>query len=507
MGRTIGKEWQALRRRAGMVSLMFAATIVLPAPAAAEEWLRADTPHLEVYSNAGRSAVEGFARKIETYDAFLRVLLGVPDAPPGARLHVYLLASEADMKTLWPAGGFAGFYDASGDEPMLVVRYNRVRQATTQGLTGSDADDTAFHEYTHYFQQAHFPSSYPGWVIEGYAQYLQTIRIDPDAIVVGHGARTLTDRLKATWLPWDEVLRSTTGTLARDKWNAFYGQAWLLTHYLSSDPKRSAAFNRYLVSVGKGGDPVRSLTEALGTDLPTLNDELMRYYRAPLRVQRFAWTPPAGQSATVASLQGGEAALRLLDARTRYFVAEADRPAFVEKVRAVAANHPQDRFAMLAAARVDAKYGDAGRAVTTLAPLLADGKRDVDALAIRGRARMRQAAAAGDAAAAAPLWREARVDLRAAVNDRANDAELLYRLALASRNEPSWPTRETIAMLAQAMALSPQSEAIRLTLGEALLKAGRGGDARLVLQSLLNAPHDTYGKTAATALLAKYPGA
>lgn len=505
MGRTIGTGWRALRRYAGMVSMAFAAAIVLPAPAAAEEWLRADSDHLEIYSNAGHSAIEGFARKIETYDAFLHVLLGVSDAAPGPRLHVYLLASDADMKTLWPAGGFAGFYDASGDEPMLVVRYNRVRQATTQGMTGSDADDTAFHEYTHYFQQAHFPASYPGWVIEGYAQYLQTIRIDPDAIVVGHGAQTLTNRLKASWLPWDEVLRSTTGTLARDKWNAFYGQAWLLTHYLSSDPQRGAAFNRYLTAVAKGGDPVRSLTEALGTDLPTLNNELMRYYRAPLRVQRFAWTPPAGRPTTVAALQGGEAVLRLLDARTRYFVAEADRPAFVEKVRAIAARYPQDRFAMLAAARVDAKYGDADRAATTLAPLLADGKRDVDALAIRGMARMRQAAAAKDATAAAPLWREARTDLRAAIDERGEDPELLYRLALTSRNEPTWPTKGTIAMLARALELSPQSEAIRLTLGEALLKAGRSNDARLVLQSLVNDPHDSDGKKTATALLEKYP--
>lgn len=506
MGGTIGNGWRTLRRHAGTVGLMFAATIVLPPPAAAEEWLRADSDHLEIYSNAGHSAVEGFARKIETYDAFLRVLLGVPDAPPGSRLHVYLLASEADMKTLWPAGGFAGFYDASGDEPMLVVRYNRVRQATTQGLTGSDADDTAFHEYTHYFQQAHFPASYPGWVIEGYAQYLQTIRIDPDAIVVGHGAQTLTNRLKATWLAWDEVLRGTTGALARDKWNAFYGQAWLLTHYLSSDPQRAAAFNRYLVAVAKGGDPVRSLTDALGTDLATLNDELMRYYRAPLRVQRFAWTPPAGHPATIVPLQGGEAALRLLDARTRYFVAEADRPAFVEKVRSTASHYLQDRFALLAAARVDAKYGDADRAATTLAPLLADGRRDADALLIRGTARMRQATAAKDDAAAAPLWREARTDLRAAVDERPDDPQLLYRLASASRNETTWPTAGTIAMLARALELSPQSEATRLALGEALLKVGRRGDARLVLQSLLNAPHDDYGKKAATGLLEKYPG-
>lgn len=506
MGRMMGNGWRTLHRHAGMMAMVFATTIVLPAPAAAEEWLRADTEHLEVYSNAGRSAVEGFTRKIETYDAFLRILLGAPAAPPGSRLHVYLLASEADMKTLWPAGGFAGFYDASGDEPMLVVRYNRVRQATTQGMTGSDADDTAFHEYTHYFQQAHFPSSYPGWVIEGYAQYLQTIRIDPDAIVVGHGAQTLTNRLKAAWLPWDEVLRSTTGALARDKWNAFYGQAWLLTHYLSSDPQRSAAFNRYLVAVAKGGDPVRSLTDALGTDLATLGNELLHYYRAPLRVQRFVWTPPTGQSATIVPLQGGEAALRLLDARTRYFVAQADRPAFVEKVRSVAARYPQDRFAMLAAARVDAKYGDASRAVTTVAPLLGEGGTDADALLIRGMARMRQAADEKDSAIVARLVREARIDLRAAVDDRSNDAELLYRLASTFKDEPTWPTPATIAMLARALELSPQSEAIRLMLGEALLKAGRRNDARLVLQSLLNAPHENYGKTTATALLVKYPG-
>ena len=62
-------------------------------------------------------------------------------------------------------------------------------------------------------------------------------------------------------------------------------------------------------------------------------------------------------------------------------------------------------------------------------------------------------------------------------------------------------------MLARALEIRPQSEAIRLTLGEALLKAGRQRDARLVLQSLLNAPHDGYGKKAATELLAKYPGA
>ena len=410
MGRTIARWGRTIRRFGNGAGMLLAATIVVPAPAAAEEWLRADTDHLELYSNAGRSAVESFARKIETYDAFLQVLLGVPEAPPGPRLHVYLLASEEDMKVLWPAGGFAGFYDGSGDEPMLVVHYNRVRQARTRGETGSDADDTQFHEYTHYFQQTHIPSSYPGWVIEGYAQYLQTILIEPDGIVVGHGAQTLTARLKARWLPWNEVLQGATGTLAREKWNAFYGQAWLLTHYLSSDPQRSAAFNRYLMAVAKGGDPVRSLTDALGTDLTTLGNELLRYYRAPLRVQRFAWKPPIQRPATITTLSGGEAALRLMDARTRYFVAEADRPAFVAKVRSIAADFPGDRFALLASARADAKYGDALRAESTLEPLLRDGRRDVDALLIRGLARMRRAADVSngpDAAAAAPLLREA----------------------------------------------------------------------------------------------------
>lgn len=494
-----------MKRTAAWFSAMaFALCLTMPSPARAEEWLRADSAHLEVYSNAGRTAIESFTRKIETYDAFLHLLLGVPPGPQQDKLHVYLLASDGDMKILWPAGGFAGFYDGSGDEPMLVVHYTRVRQAITKGETASDADDTAFHEYTHFFQQAHFPTGYPGWVIEGYAQYLQTIRFDDDAVELGHGGQSFVWRLMATWLPWDKVLRASTGTLARDQWNAFYGQAWLLTHYLSSDPQRAVAFNRYLVKVANGGDPVTSLTDALGIDLSTLSQRLERYYKSPIEVQRIKWHLDERPAVAIQTLSPAQAALVLLDARTRYFVGDKDRAAFVDKVRAIAARYPDDRFALLAAARVDMKYGDAARADATLAPLLSANPNDADALLLRARARMRRAEAEKDAGAKEALLRDARRDLNAAMTARPDSPEILYYQALVRKGEAGYPGPNIIIVLAHALELRPQAKHIRLELGQALLMANRRQDAMNVLQSLLNDPHDEDSKKEAEAIIGKY---
>ncbi|MBN8809352.1 MAG: tetratricopeptide repeat protein [Sphingomonas sp.] len=481
--------------------------LLLPGRARAEEWLRADSDHLVVFSNAGRTAITTFADQIETYDAFLRAYLGVPPGGPRQqKLRVYLLAHGSDVKVLWPSSGtVAGFYDHSADEPFLVVTYQRPRIKTDANKDEVKADGTAYHEYTHFFQQAHFPSGYPGWVIEGYAQFLQTIRVENGSVVLGHSSPGLVWFAQQAWLPWDKVLRGSTGTIARDEWFPFYGQAWVLTHYMMSDPTRAAAFNRYLVAVSQGGDPVTSLTAALGVDLPTLSRQLQQYYRDVLRVQRIGWRMPTPPTVTVTPLSPAEAALILPDARSRYFVRDNDKADFVAKLRAAAAPFGSDRFALLAAARADAKYGDAKRAEATLAPLLAAHPDDADALLLRARARLRQADESKDPAAADAYRRAAAGDLDAALAAGSTDPLTYYYAATVREHQPDYPTRTDIAYLGKALQLEPQSQEIRLSTADALLKVKRRAEAMLLLQPLLNDPHDDDARKSATKLLERYP--
>ena len=338
-----------------------------------------------------------YAAKLETFDGILRAYHGMPAGEaPRRKFEVYLASGLGQLRRFRPASTetSGGYYSAGLDKVLAVGR---------RDLGG---DFVLFHEYTHHFMYQHFPYGYPSWVVEGYAEYFGSARVTSGHIDVGAADPGRATTLAYTrQLPMAELLTKRPADLKGDQLLAFYAQSWLLTHYLMTDPARKKQMDAYLLAVGSGADPAKAMVEATGLDLETLGKRLKDYKKLPyIRVPR----KPASVYIAVTQLSPAADDLLLESIRPHDDIAEAEQPAFLEKVRALAARHPGDRLARLALARVEISFGDRAEAEAILKPLLSADPDDVEALELMGLSRLAAADDAPDGAKQQTLYRQAR---------------------------------------------------------------------------------------------------
>lgn len=460
--------------------------------AAAEPWIVARSPHLVVYSDVDEASVRRFASEVEVYQDFLSAALGVGTKDGRAPLRVYLMKTDDDIRAVWPGeGSVSGFFErGSSIEPVLVSRY---RPDVIDGKPDITANDNAFHEYTHYFQDSLFPANAPGWVKEGLAQYFQTIEFEPGKVTLGRGSPKIYGRLADPWQSWNTVLSGTTKSVPRSQWGGWYGQAWLLTHYLLSDPKRASAFNTYLRRTAKGEDPVQAFVESLGMDLSTLAERLNAYQVEPLALVELGQGRSRPPRISIERLPSSSEALLLLDARAQVYVPSAAKAGFVDAVRKAASRFEGDRFATIVRARAEVRYGDPGAASALLAPMVRSGSKDNEALALAALGLVQQSRNLADGPEKDALLDQAEAFLERAQRIAPDDFLTFRAYDTVRRRRQNYPTRSDLDHLTDALRLQPASTEVRIALGEALVKSGYLQQAAAVLDPLT---HDPLGREA-----------
>jgi Flp pilus assembly protein TadD len=482
-GRTKPRILTALAALVGLVML------ALPDVASAA-WYRAESPRFIVYGSDQRHVRE-HATKLETFDDILRAFHGMPaGGAPARKFEVFLASGTSQLRRVRPTSAetTGGVYFAGADRVFVVVR--------------RDFDDLAlFHEYTHHFMYQHFPYGYPSWVVEGYAEYFGSTRIAGGFIDVGvpdvSRAATLAFMRQ---IPITDLLTKRPADLRGEQVFAFYAQAWLLTHYLMSDPVRKKQLDAYLLAVGAGADPVKAMTEATGLDLETLSKRLKDYKKiAYTRVTRKL----ANVHIAVSQLTPAADDLLLESIRPLETIPEAEQAAFLEKIRALAARHPSDRFAQLTQARTEIRFGDRETADAILKTLLSADANDVEALELTGISLMEAGDDAPDGTRQQALYRQARPYLIKAGQKDPNRYQALFAYARSRRVEDAFPNENDLNALIAARQLAPQVPEITILTAEALNRHKRSAEAVAMLTPLANDPHRLEAAVAAKAVLAR----
>lgn len=484
------------RRISACASLIVAAVLVsgvLGVAPAQARWLKAESERFIVYSDGGESKLREFVQELESFDRFLRLRMGLDvNEAPARKLPIYLVASRAGLAKVRPdlPESVAGFYMAT-DEDIF-------------GIAIRDADvDTLKHEYAHHFMMQNFAYPYPGWFVEGFAEYFATVEIQKSRILVGKYNENRAYWLQAaSWMPMTELLSKRPLQNARNR-ETYYPLAWLLTHWFLGDANRHAALDAYLRDVGAGGDPVEAMERATGLDSIELRRTLRRYMNGRIPYQGVAVAyPPV--PVTVTELPRSADDLLLLNQRLKIGVPDERRAATAEEVRRAAARHPDDPLALLALGHAELHFGDRGAAEAPLQRLLALEPNNVEALQYLARARMEAARDADDPDEADRLNTEARAFLlRAYRADDANYATLL--LVAENRNGgDGYPNDNDVAVLEQAFVLAPQLAEARFNLAQVLMIRDRNEEAATILEPLVNDPHRSL--PAARALLLRARG-
>lgn len=475
--------------------LALAALIALASPALAN-WQRAESKHFVIYSDGSEKDLRRYAERLEAVHWLMKAATGVDDSGKVVKVRVYLVPDVGAVKRLIgaPDSNIAGFYRPGSSGAIAVVPRN----------TGTDGVFTGqlvlFHEYAHHFMLQYAPAAYPAWYVEGFAEVVSTASFErKGAISYGRAASHRQREIQNTeWTPLAKLLDGRVSAPGQVRPANFYGQSWLLSHYLSFSSTRKGQLSAFIAAINRGV-AVGDATKVFG-DLALLQREL-RIYGAGGTFPYLAPALPADLdvAAIVTPVPPGEAALideRIeIGRRTRAAKDEAALTARSLWIAALAAkvaklgNNP-DGLQLLADAQCAAK--DWAACTTTADRLLAIAPAWSGALLRKGEAMM-NIAGASPAAARSLIVKANRADPEA--------PEPLIAYYESFVREGRAAPAVALDGLINAQQTVPQVSSVRLTLARALVAAKRLGEARNVLRPLAYAPHGGEDQTAAAAML------
>jgi hypothetical protein len=477
-------------RRLKLLVAVLAVAFAAAAPAHAA-WTKAETERFIVYGDVADFIVKDYAERLSGYDALLRFFHPPPPRARPQKLSVYLVRTRKDLQRVAPGLSplVVGFYTASPSGVFAV-----------SALDGSiQENDTLFHEYAHHFMLENFPGAYPAWYVEGWAEYFMTAEFTREGVKVGGFNQGRLDFLQnGRWIPMADVIGKSAAEPDPERRLRYYAQAWLLTHYMRSDPQRAAQLDKAVVAIAGGADPVKAFESATGMTSEQLTQALRSYNRLPMMlVKDVGRTPPP---VTLTKLPASADDLLLERLRvTRNSRAKPDA-AFAADVRRRAARYTGDKFAELTLAQVEFSHGDVAAGEAIIGRRLAAEPNDVETLTLAGWGQI--VAGEREPAKREARFRAGRPHLVKAYQTSQDDYRPLYGYVYSRTVESFFPTENDMHALLEARQLAPSVDEVSILAGIALLAHDHAADARKVLDPVANNPHGGGSAAQARALLA-----
>lgn len=456
------------------VATMWSA-IAAGAPA---QWHRADTEHFIIYSNGSEASLRQMGDRLEKLDLTQRKLTGTPLAANPMRATVYVLPTVSDVEAALPGGGTGvlGFYNGNTRGPFAVTPRG--------GVDGKYVENTLYHELTHHFMFQNYPSAYPVWYSEGFAELLGSARInDTASVVVGNPQQGRLENIadfgsQNEWMPVRKIVAAHNyGEV--DNIYLLYAEGWLLTHYLTIGGAREGQLPKYLKAINEGKSLSDAAKLAFG-DSTRLNDELFRY-RARRTYETKVITFPAAVTpkVTVAPVSAAQGALMFQDMQLSAGVLAKDGKDFAGRVRAIAANYPKDPFALRIRAEADRNAGDFDDMIVACRSWIAVAPQDPFAmtyLAVANMARMQK-----DKVSDAAKWDAERGRI-ATANKLAPDQPVIMRAYFDSfLTQGKTPSAGAQRALYRALELVPNDDEVRYELATDYESRGLLDDAISVI--------------------------
>jgi hypothetical protein len=484
--------------RATVAGAMALLGLLGAAPAAQADWLRAESERFIVYSEGSERSLRDYVQKLETFDRVMRYRSGLPmnEAPP-RKLPIYLVGSRSGLLRVHP-----------GTAPNVVGTYFPTFEDIFAVAIRGENDEVLLHEYVHHFMLGSAPAAYPGWFVEGFAEYYMTASIADDEVKLGDFSDNRVYWLfNGSWLPLETLLRSRPADITRSSQReTYYPVAWLLTHWFFSDPARLQQLGDYLTAVSAGGDPVESMETATGMSLDELRGALRRYInRRTLAIRLIKSDFPAADI-VVTRLPKSANDLLLINQRLKIGVEDEDRAELGQEVARISARYGDDPLALLAAGHAGMHFGDRPAGERALQRLIELEPDNVEALQFLAQERLRRARDVEDAAESMALKREARTYLGRAYAAANNDYRTLMLIGEMRSGEPGYPNENDMLTLGLAFDRAPQLAEVRLSYAAVLIEIDEKEDAISVLKPLANDPHGGGAADVAARMIAAIEG-
>ncbi len=486
-------------RKLTFAALALAGTM-MAGPAAAE-WREATTRHFLIYSEQKPDQLKAFATKLERFDAVVRKMLVMSDPEPNAatRLTVFVVDSVSDVQKLAgdKSGRIAGFYIPRAAGSLAVVP----KDGTQGGANALKADTIFFHEYTHHMMLQGADKFYPHWLIEGYAEFLGTVKFGADgSMMLGRApAHRMYELALGTKLTYDRLLANEPINDKDPTSTSIYGRSWIMTHYFLLSGERKGQLTRYLDELN-AGQPGRVAAEHAFGSLKKLNGEFESYYKRPTTPSvSFPVDSFKVGDIAIRSLPAGENAVLPSRAQSKVGVSKAVGERVLGDVRRIAAQYPNDLLVQLSLAEAEIDTMNYAPAIAAADRALSMDPKSGEAMIFKGRAMIENPARKADAAA----FKSARALFAAANRLDTQDPEPLVNFWQSYRRQGAKPTANAAEGLHYAASLVPQDMELRILSALQYLRDGKAAEARQRLTVLAYFPDAGEGSTKAQEMIAK----
>jgi len=466
------------------------------------KWHNARSEHFDVYSAGKLKQTRSFVEKLEKFDILLRLMTGTKSEASARRFKVILVTNQ-DMVGRIKGGeskNIAGFYKVIPSEAIAVVP----RRASNTSRFALDPETILFHEYAHHFMLQYFPSAYPSWYVEGFAEFFAATDFKANGSVVT--GKVAVHRLPSLQfngpMDLDTLFFQKPNLKKRRETALFYATAWLLTHYLRDNDERARQFQTYLVALNSGQTNQVAAEQNFVGGLDALNSELKRYWNkeklfaSQLDLPIFKKKPDV----QINALPADRDALFDQEIELIGVLSDSDKTRMHKAILTAEQEFPQSGHPALLMARLLYRDGKLDQAKTSIAKAIERAPNSAQAHIMQAKILMRLAVRKDAKEARTSLMKAALKSISIANRADIGNPEPFYLYYQYRKREGKEINELTMQGLDQAFQFLPQYALYRLSFAQELARKEEFMFAAGILKPLAFAAHSTAMSTYARKL-------
>jgi hypothetical protein len=405
-------------------------SIVVTGARGTSPWVRAESAHVVVLSDAPRDDVALLVEHLERLDSLLRAYTDdfrPATAGPEPKLNLVYLNDVSDLDRVAqdrPANGIALFRDCADGTQGFLVRTAPLTPVADDKLAKAPLDEGLAYvseAYARHFLIRHTDVRGPSAWIEGFANYFAGVRFGQTQMVIGRTPPGVgsyfyfLDQGHPYNLDYDDVLGTRPfGTLSGARRMAaeveFEARSWILAHYILGASERRKQLGPFLNAVYQGKPAAQALHDLFGLDVDDAASTLWRYRLRAAEVMRVEQPPGPRPEVAIATMSATSGGFMLADAALKACPARAQGESLLRTLTKDAGAVPNVDAGQLALSRARVDWGDPAAALPWLerAARRADAGPDVALLLARANLKL---AGRADAAARKTYLDAARASL------------------------------------------------------------------------------------------------
>jgi len=237
-------------------------------------WLDVRSENFRIKSLLGEERTVELLRHLEVMRASLANALDEPTYHAQVPTIILAVDRHDDYVSIGAPDFSAGYFFSDMRENAILI----------EDSSESTGIQVILHEYAHYLNKQSGRIRFPRWFEEGNAEYLSHSRVRKQAFEYGMAAERHLSALNfMSWAPLSAILeQDSTSVLTDEEAALFYGQSWLLVHYLRSlpdaDQTLDASLLEYAGLASRGASPTDAFEQAFSLELEQFERDLLQYY-------------------------------------------------------------------------------------------------------------------------------------------------------------------------------------------------------------------------------------